>query len=128
MIVPKITFRSSYNAPNPKEVDYWIDLKENPYGAIIKYYDGIRWVNIAAANSFNPLDYFNKREVSELISTSISNSEATITADLEALEDKVKELQNNWENINDTIDNRILDFFVKKFKPITDEQISNLKE
>jgi hypothetical protein len=25
--------------PNPSESMYWVDLKENPYGGIIKYYD-----------------------------------------------------------------------------------------
>ena len=30
----------SYIAPNPKEVDYWVDLAANPKGNVIKYYAG----------------------------------------------------------------------------------------
>ena len=30
---------SSKQIPNPAEQTYWVDLKENPYGGIIKYYD-----------------------------------------------------------------------------------------
>lgn len=30
---------ASNKAPNQREQTYWIDLKENPYGGIIKYYD-----------------------------------------------------------------------------------------
>lgn len=30
----------SYIAPNPKEVDYWVDLTANPKGNVIKYYAG----------------------------------------------------------------------------------------
>lgn len=35
--------------PNPIEVDYWVDLSENPYGAIIKYYDGRDWEKLGQA-------------------------------------------------------------------------------
>lgn len=34
-----VNFRASDIAPNPKEVMYWVDLKEDPLGGIIKYYD-----------------------------------------------------------------------------------------
>lgn len=32
--------KKSYIAPNPKEVDYWVDLAANPKGNVIKYYAG----------------------------------------------------------------------------------------
>lgn len=32
-------FLSTKGKPNPLESGYWVDLKENPYGGIIKYYD-----------------------------------------------------------------------------------------
>ena len=37
---------ASKNIPNQSEQMYWIDLKENPYGGIIKYYDEHldRWI------------------------------------------------------------------------------------
>lgn len=39
-------FRASLYAPNPKEVAYWIDLKEGPDGQVIKTFDGKEWVRI----------------------------------------------------------------------------------
>ena len=39
-------FKASLYAPNPKEVTYWIDLKEGPDGQIIKTFNGIEWVMI----------------------------------------------------------------------------------
>lgn len=30
--------------PNPLEVDYWVDIAANPYGGVIKYYNGYDWV------------------------------------------------------------------------------------
>lgn len=37
----------SYIAPNPKEVDYWVDLAANPKGNVIKYYAGSsKWLPI----------------------------------------------------------------------------------
>lgn len=38
MVSNKITFYASTKAPNPDEVDYWIDLTQDPDGSIIKYY------------------------------------------------------------------------------------------
>ena len=39
-------FKASLYAPNPKEVTYWIDLKEGPDGQIIKTFNGVEWVMI----------------------------------------------------------------------------------
>ena len=39
-------FKASLYAPNPKEVTYWIDLKEGPDGQIIKTFNGIEWVMV----------------------------------------------------------------------------------
>jgi len=39
-------FTDSSISPNPKEVDYWVDLSENPYGGCIKYYNGTEWVRL----------------------------------------------------------------------------------
>ena len=39
-------FIDSKIKPNPLESGYWVDLKENPYGGIVKYFDGAveEWV------------------------------------------------------------------------------------
>lgn len=41
-----MTLLNSKHKPNPLEGGYWVDLKENPYGGIIKYFDSEieKWV------------------------------------------------------------------------------------
>lgn len=39
-------FKASLYAPNPKEVTYWIDLKEGPDGQLIKTYVNNKWVKV----------------------------------------------------------------------------------
>lgn len=41
-----INFVASVYAPNPKEVSYWIDLKEGPDGQVIKVYVDNEWVKL----------------------------------------------------------------------------------
>lgn len=38
-----INFILSNTAPNPTIYKYWIDTTENPYGGVIKFYDGTKW-------------------------------------------------------------------------------------
>lgn len=33
-------------APSPVSYEYWVDTNENPYGGVIKYYNGSEWVYI----------------------------------------------------------------------------------
>ncbi len=42
-----IKFIASKTAPNYKEVQYWIDLQSDPYGRVIKAWDGIEWSSIS---------------------------------------------------------------------------------
>lgn len=46
-----INFVPSKVTPNHKEVQYWIDLKTDPYGKVIKAWDGNGWVPISGANA-----------------------------------------------------------------------------
>lgn len=32
-------------APNPKEAQIWVDLREDPHGSVRKYWNGTKWVN-----------------------------------------------------------------------------------
>ena len=38
-----VNFIASKVAPNPKLYEYWVDLTENVYGGILKYFDGAKW-------------------------------------------------------------------------------------
>lgn len=48
MIYNKINTIQSKVAPNPKEANRWIDLSADPYGGVMKYYDGKKWTEIVA--------------------------------------------------------------------------------
>ena len=54
---------ASKTAPNPITTKYWADLTENPYGGIIKYYDGKKW------------DYVNNKDEQD---TDLKNVESFI--------------------------------------------------
>ena len=43
MVKNTIKFLASTSAPNPKEVDYWVDTMEDPAGAIIKVFRNNKW-------------------------------------------------------------------------------------
>lgn len=46
-----INFILSNTAPNPTICKYWIDTTENPYGGVIKFYDGTKWDYLNNTNS-----------------------------------------------------------------------------
>ena len=46
MVTNNIKWIAQTIAPNPVEIDYWIDLSEDNYGSVIKYYDGYKWTNL----------------------------------------------------------------------------------
>lgn len=43
MVTNNIKYSAQNVAPNPKEIDYWIDLTEDPNGGIIKFWNGNIW-------------------------------------------------------------------------------------
>lgn len=45
-----INFILSNTAPNPTIYKYWIDTTENPYGGVIKFYDGTKWDYLNSTN------------------------------------------------------------------------------
>lgn len=48
-----IKFIESKIAPDPKEYTYWIDLTENIYGGIIKYFNGSEWESVSSDSEQN---------------------------------------------------------------------------
>lgn len=51
MVTNRIIFFATSVQPNPEEIDYWVDLSDNPYGGSIKYFNGTEWVRLAASDS-----------------------------------------------------------------------------
>lgn len=39
MVTNRIIFFATSVQPNPEEIDYWVDLSDNPYGGSIKYFN-----------------------------------------------------------------------------------------
>lgn len=52
-----VKFLKSKIQPNPKEVTYWVDIDADPYGSVIKIWNGYNWVPIAGAASAGTGDY-----------------------------------------------------------------------
>lgn len=50
MVINSLKYSAQLIAPNPKEIDYWIDLSEDANGGIIKFWNGQTW------------DYLNKMD------------------------------------------------------------------
>ena len=74
MVTNNIKWVAQTIAPNPIEIDYWIDLTEDPNGSIIKYYKENKWVNLLSSE---------ESEVDELIN-------------------QINELKDKVNNIKDT--------------------------
>ena len=46
MVTNNIKLVAQTIAPNPIEIDYWIDLKSDPNGSVIRYYKDNKWVDL----------------------------------------------------------------------------------
>lgn len=55
--------------PDPREVDYWIDITADPYGSVIKYFNGDTWDELVAYGEFgmSPYDYYTKKQINEML-------------------------------------------------------------
>jgi hypothetical protein len=73
MITNKILFLATKEQPNPIEVDYWIDLVANPYGGIIKYFNGEEWVTLNVGTKAELFDYYTKAQVNELLNSKVDD-------------------------------------------------------
>ena len=62
-----VKFSKQLIQPNPLEVDYWVDIVTNPYGGVIKYFNGAEWVNLISPGEGGAVvdlsDYFTKVQV-----------------------------------------------------------------
>jgi hypothetical protein len=48
-----VKFSKQHIQPNPLETSYWVDLSENMFCGIIKYYNGDDWVPLNNSNNGN---------------------------------------------------------------------------
>lgn len=102
MVTNRIIFFATSVQPNPKEIDYWVDLSDNPYGGSIKYFNGTEWVRLAASGGIPDLsNYYTKTQVNKLLNDKANISDVDSKVDDEEVKDVIKDIQFNTSNPND---------------------------
>ena len=102
MVTNRIIFFATSVQPNPEEIDYWIDLSDNPYGSSIKYFNGTEWVRLAASGGTPDLsNYYTKTQVNKLLNDKANVSDVDSKVDDEEVKDVIKDIQFNTSNPND---------------------------
>lgn len=101
MVQNRIIFFATSVQPNPEEIDYWVDLSDNPYGGSIKYFNGTKWVRLAASGSTPDLsNYYTKTQVNKLLNDKANISDVDSKVDDEEVKDVIKDIQFNTSNPN----------------------------
>lgn len=101
MIQNRIIFFATSVQPNPEEIDYWVDLSDNPYGGSIKYFNGTKWVRLAASGGTPDLsNYYTKTQVNKLLNDKANISDVDSKVDDEEVKDVIKDIQFNTSNPN----------------------------
>ena len=81
--------------PNPMEVDYWIDISADPYGSVIKYFNGVEWVDLVAdgETGMSPADYYTKDQVDKKLINKADIYSVNAKADSSEIEKLVKDIE-----------------------------------
>lgn len=101
MVTNRIIFFATSVQPNPEEIDYWVDLSDNPYGGSIKYFNGTKWVRLAASGGTPDLsNYYTKTQVNKLLNDKANIGDVDSKVDDEEVKDVIKDIQFNTSNPN----------------------------
>ena len=101
MVTNRIIFFATSVQPNPEEIDYWVDLSDNPYGGSIKYFNGTEWVRLAASGGTPDLsNYYTKTQVNKLLNNKANIGDVDSKVDDEEVKDVIKDIQFNTSNPN----------------------------
>lgn len=101
MVTNRIIFFATSVRPNPEEIDYWVDLSDNPYGGSIKYFNGTEWVRLAASGGVPDLNnYYTKTQVNKLLNDKANIGDVDSKVDDEEVKDVIKDIQFNTSNPN----------------------------
>lgn len=101
MVQNRIIFFATSVQPNPEEIDYWVDLSDNPYGGSIKYFNGTKWVRLAASGGTPDFsNYYTKTQVNKLLNDKANISDVDSKVDDEEVKDVIKDIQFNTSNPN----------------------------
>lgn len=97
MIKENLKIVAQTTEPNPKEVMYWIDLKTDPQGSMIKYYanDSKRWLPLVKEASTDT------SVIDEKIQKAIENFDVSnmLIARIESLEGNVNGINYELQDI-----------------------------
>lgn len=101
MVTNRIIFFATSVQPNPEEIDYWVDLSDNPYGGSIKYFNGTEWVRLAASGGAPDLsNYYTKIQINDLLNNKADVEDVDSKVDDEEVKDVIKDIQFNTSNPN----------------------------
>lgn len=101
MVTNRIIFFATSVQPNPEEIDYWVDLSDNPYGGSIKYFNGTEWVRLAASGGIPDLsNYYTKTQINNLLNNKADVGDVDSKVDDEEVKDVIKDVQFNTSNPN----------------------------
>lgn len=101
MVTNRIIFFATSVQPNPEEIDYWVDLSDNPYGGSIKYFNGTEWVRLATSGGTSDLNnYYTKTQINNLLNNKADVGDVDSKVDDEEVKDVIKDIQFNTSNPN----------------------------
>ena len=88
-----IKFSKQLIEPNPNEIDYWVDLNTNPYGGIMKYFNGTDWVDLVNPDAVINIDsYYTKLQVNEMLAKKASVESVETKVDDQEIQDVIKNI------------------------------------
>lgn len=89
-----VKFSKQLIQPNPLEVDYWVDISENPYGAIIKYHDGDDWMQLnGSGGSASDFDFYTKTQINQMLANKADVSSVESKVDDDELAEVIKNIE-----------------------------------
>lgn len=101
MVTNRIIFFATSVQPNPEEIDYWVDLSDNPYGGSIKYFNGTEWVRLVASGGTPDLsNYYTKTQINNLLNNKADVGDVDSKVDDGEVKDVIKDIQFNTSNPN----------------------------
>lgn len=106
MVFEKIKFLAANVAPKPDEVTYWVDVSANPYGGVIKYYDGYDWIKLdqdSIAEDY--LKLRNKPTLNGVVIEGNKTSEDYNIPTPESVELVLNDFRNEINNIDEKVSN-----------------------
>ena len=89
-----VRFTKQYIQPNPVEVDYWVDLATNPYGATIKYYNGEDWEQLnGSGGTASDFDFYTKTQINQMLANKADVASVESKVDDSELAEVIKNIQ-----------------------------------